>query len=78
MLDIKTATLVRKAINEHFSSPDMVSLEAVCRMQPVVQNTSGSGYTILALQYGDLTILVWVQFSEKLGIVIRRVKGQAW
>ena len=78
MLDIKTATLVRKAINEHFSSPDMVSLEAVCRMQPVVQNTSGSGYTILALQYGDLTILVWVQFSEKLGVMVIRVRGQAW
>lgn len=76
MLDIKTATLVHKAINKHF--PDMVSLEAVCRMQPVVQNTSGSGYTILALQYGDLTILVWVQFSEKLGVMVRRVKGQEW
>ncbi len=78
MLDIKTATIVRKAINEHFSSPDMVSLEAVCRMQPVVQNTSGSGYTILALQYGDLTILVWIQFSEKLGVRVIRVKSQAW
>lgn len=78
MLDIKTATIVRKAINEHFSSPDMVSLEAVCRMQPVVQNTSGSGYTILALQYGDLTILVWIQFSEKLGVRVIRVKSHAW
>ena len=78
MLDIKTATLVRKAINEHFSSPGMVSLEAVCRMQPVVQNTSGSGYTILALQFGDLTILVWVQFNEKLGVMVRSVKAQAW
>lgn len=78
MLDIKTATLVRKAINEHFSSTDMVSLEAVCRMQPVVQNTRGSGYTILALQYGDLTILVWVQFSEKLGVIVRGVADQAW
>ena len=78
MLDIKTATLVRKAINEHFSSPDTISLEAVCRMQPVVQNTNGSGYTILALQYGDLTILVWVQFSEKLGVIVRSVKAQAW
>lgn len=78
MLDIKAATLVRKAINEHFHSTDMVSLEAVCRMQPVVQNTRGSGYTILALQYGDLTILVWVQFSEKLGVMVRGVKAQAW
>ena len=78
MLDIKTATIVRKAINEHFSSPNMVSLEAVCRMQPVVQNTNGSGYTILALQFGDLTILVWVQFNEKLGVMVRSVKAQAW
>ena len=78
MLDIKTATLVRKAINEHFSLPDMVSLEAVCRMQPVVQNTSGSGYTILALQYGDITILVRVLFNEKFGVMVRSVAGQAW
>lgn len=78
MLDIKTATHVRKAINNHFSSPDMVSLEAVCRMQPVVQNTSGSGYTILALQCGDLTILVWVCFNEKLGVIVNRVAAQAW
>ena len=75
MLDIKTATIVRKAINEHFSSPNMVSLEAVCRMQPVVQNTNGIGYTILALQSGDLTILVWVQFNEKLGVMVRSVKS---
>ena len=56
----------------------MVSLEAVCRMQPVVQNTSGSGYTILALQCGDLTILVWVCFNEKLGVIVNRVAAQAW
>ncbi len=78
MLDIKTARIVREAINEHFSSPNMVSLEAVCRMQPVVQNTSGSGYTILALQFGDLTILVWVQFDEEQGVIVRSVKAQAW
>lgn len=78
MLDTKTATLVRKAINKHFSSPDMVSLEAVRRMQPVVKNTGGNDYTILALQFGDLTILVWVQFSEKLGVMVRKVESQAW
>ena len=78
MLDIKTATIIRSAINDHFSTPNMVSLESVCRMQPVPQNTTGSGYTILALQLGDLTILVWVQFSEKLGVIVRSVKAQAW
>lgn len=78
MLDIKTAALIRKAINEHFSNSDAVSLEAVCRMQPVVQNTRGSGYTILALQFGDLTILVWVQFNEEQGVIVRSVKAMAW
>ena len=47
-------------------------------MQPVVQNTNGIGYTILALQSGDLTILVWVQFNEKLGVMVKSVKAQAW
>ena len=78
MLDVKTATIVRKAINDHFNTLDMVSLESVCRMQPISQTTSGSGYTILGLQCGDLTILVWVQFSEKLGAIVRSVKTQAW
>jgi len=78
MLDIKTATIVRKAIIEHYSTPDMISLEAVCRMQPIVQNTVGSDYTILGLQFGDLTILVWVQFNEKLGVIVNGVKSQAW
>ena len=78
MLDIGTATFVHKAINEHFATLDMVSLEAVCRMQPVVQNTGSSGYTILALQFGDLTILVWVQFDEEFGVIVRSVKVQAW
>lgn len=78
MLDIKTATVVQKAINEHFSSSNPISLEAVCRMQPIPQNTSGSGYTILGLQLGDLTILVWVQFSEKLGVEVRKVNAMPW
>ena len=78
MLDFRTAQIVAKSINKHFNTPDAVSLESVCRMQPISQDTSGSGYTILGLQSGDLTILVWVQFSEKLGPIVRNVKTQAW
>ena len=78
MLDIRTATVIRKAINEHFSKPDVISLNAVCRMQPVVQNTDGAGYTVLALQYGDLTILVQVDFDEDRGVIVGGVKTQSW
>lgn len=83
MLDLKTAKIVQKAINDHFYSPSqtepMVTLEAVTRMEPVVQNTRGSGHTILALQYGDLTILVWVSIVEKPGaMVVNRVNSVSW
>lgn len=77
MIDIKSATLIRKAINEEMGS-EAVTLEDVCRMTPISQFSKGSGYTILALQCGDLTVLVWVQFSEKLGAIVRKVRTQAW
>ena len=77
MLDINTAKLVKGAIDKHFGK-EIIDLENVCRMQPVPVNTKGSGYTILSIQYGDLTILVWVQFSETLGVCVRAVKTQAW
>ena len=77
MLDIKTATLVKNAINKEMNG-EIATLEDACRMQQISQTTHGSGYTILALQYGDLTILVWIQFSEKLGAMVRKVKTQAW
>ena len=77
MLDIKTAKLVKDAIDKHFGK-EVVDLENVCRMQPVPVNTKGSGYTILSTQYGDLTILVWVQVNATLGVCVRAVKTQAW
>ena len=79
MLDIKNAKLIKEAIDKHFAphkSP--VDLETICRMQPVPVNVKGSGYTILSTQYGDLTILVWVQINETLGFTVRAVKTQAW
>ena len=79
MLDIKTAKIVKEAIDKHFAShKSPVDLETICRMEPIPVNTKGSGYTILGTQYGDLTILVWVQFNETLGVCVRAVKTQAW
>lgn len=77
MLDIKTAKLVKSAIDNHFGK-EIINLENVCRMQPVPVDTNSTGYTILATQYGDMTILVWVQFDETLGVCVRTVKTQCW
>lgn len=77
-MSIKDSKKIQKAINEHFST-NTISLEAVGRMQPVTKNSKdGNDYTILALQYGDLTILVWVQYDEKNNVIVRNVKAQAW
>lgn len=78
MLDIKTATVIRKHINNEIGS-EAISLEDVCRMEPLpVTTRSSSSYTILGLQYSDVSILVWVQFSEKLGVDVRKVKLCSW
>ena len=78
MLDVKNATIVRKAINDYLSTPNGGSLEAVCRMEPIAQSTASSGYTVLGLQSGDVTLLVWVQFDETSGIIVRSVKSIPW
>ena len=76
MLDIKTAYLIKNVIDKKVS-PDAVTMEDVCRMEPIQVSTKTSGYTILGTQCGDLTILVWVQFSD-LGACVRAVKTMAW
>ncbi|MBR6614072.1 MAG: hypothetical protein IKK84_04830 [Clostridia bacterium] len=76
MLDISTAKLVKKAIDDHFKK-EVISLESVCRMQPIEVNMRSDGYTILAIQHGDLTIMVWIQIGD-VGTIVRAVKTQAW
>ena len=78
MLDIKTAQLVKNAIDKHFGGKEFIDLENVCRMQSVPVNTKDGGYTILSTQYGDLTILVWIQVDATLGVCVRSVKTQSW
>lgn len=76
MLDMKSAKLIRDAINKYFDNK-VIDLENVCRMQPIQVNTNG-GYTILGIQRGDLTILVWVRFGEISGLNVLGVKALEW
>ncbi len=77
MLELSTAKIVRKAINKHLGA-EQVSLNAVCKMQPVMQGTTCDDFNILALQYSYYTILVWIEFNEKLGVIVRDVQTIAW
>jgi len=78
MLELRLGRIIKKALDEHYAphrSP--LSLDQVLRMRPI-PSTKGVGYTILAGQYGDLTILVWTQVDEDENVVVRGVKTQAW
>ena len=79
MLDIKAAKLIQKALDEYYAPhASNICLEDICRMQPIPVTTKDTGYTILALQFGDCTLMVWVQFNETLGVCVRGVKTQSW
>ena len=78
MLSIKEAQIVRDAVNSGlFNGKTVLSIEDVANMQPIPGTRSAASYTILAAQYGDLTILVWVQYTE-LGMRVRMARKQAW
>ena len=76
MLEKNNARAVREAVKKVLGID--LTWEEACKMQPIVQTPHGAGLTVLALQRGDLTILVWVKFDEVLGICIENVKSCAW
>lgn len=78
MLGLSDAKVIKEAINhECFNGEAVVSLEDVAQMQIIPGTRIGDSITVLALQYGDLTILAWVQFTE-IGMRVRKVRKQAW
>ncbi len=75
MLDFNTARIIKAAIKKE-TGIDLYTND-VCRMQPIPRHESG-GHSILAIQCGDLTILVWVYVDEAQGLRVVKVKTCAW
>ena len=76
MLEINNAKTIMEAVKKVLDIE--LTLEEACRMQPIPLSPEMRGYTILALQRGDSTILVWAKFSVVLGICIEKVKNCTW
>ena len=76
MLEKNDARAVKEAVKKVLDID--LTWEEVCRMQPITQTPHGPGLTILALQRGDHTILVWIKFSDVLGICVEAVKSCTW
>ena len=78
MLSTNDAQLVRNAVNrELFNDESIFSVEDAAQMQSLPGTRMGASITVLAIQYGDLTIMTWVQFTEH-GMRVRKVHSQAW
>ena len=78
MLDINTAKIVKKSIDDKFDGNGPLTLEDVVHMELIPKSERGLSCNILASQYGDLTILALVHFSEKSGVSVREVETLAW
>ena len=74
MLELSTAKVVKDALDKRFSM-DAISLACVCKMQPIQSNNNG--YTILALQYAELTIMVRIEITAS-GVRVVEIKTQEW
>ena len=77
MLDKSLCDLLYKSLKEYFGQ-EIVRIDDVAKMSIV----PGNGYMIFGHQYGDLTILVWIQIvfdSHNVSrYVVRGIKTQAW
>ena len=78
MMSIEDAKVIKNAVNNSlFDGETVLSLEDAAQMQPIPGSRGSDSITVLALQYGDLTIMVWVQFAQ-MGMRVRKVRKQAW
>ena len=72
--------MVLKKIKEHldnyFGGNSGIELEDLeFNRRPV--GKVGNSYTILAIQKGDLTILLWIKFRQD-GLKINKIKTVSW
>lgn len=83
MLDIKTARCIKEAINNRIGIS--IAVEDVCKMQMQPSTTSNTQLpseidmfpTILGIQWGAWTILVWIEFNDS-EIMVREVQKLEW
>ena len=66
----KTAKEIQSVVKRDIN----LDLEQIIRMSPISSNSARKSYRILALQMGDLTVLVWMTEDGS----VHRVKSVSW
>lgn len=68
----KTAKEIQSVVKRDINLD--LDLEQIIRMSPISSILGGKSYRILALQMGDLTVLVWMTEDGS----VHRVKSVSW
>ena len=67
---------IKEKLDNYFGGNSGIKLEDLeFNLRPV--GKAGNSYTILAIQKGDLTVLLWVKFRQD-GLQINKIKTVSW
>ena len=77
MLDLRIAQAIMDELEKEGRN-GLLKPEDVCRMQPIPTAPTRNGYTILGVQRGDATVLVWLHFENYSNIKIKKIQVIGW
>ena len=67
---------IKENLDNYFGGDSGIELEDLeFNLKPV--GKVGNSYTILAIQKGDLTVLLWIKFRQD-GLQINQIKTVSW
>lgn len=75
-MDFMVLKKIKEKLDNYFGGNSGIELEDLeFNLRPV--GKVGNSYTILAIQKGDLTVLLWVKFRQD-GLQINKIKTVSW
>ena len=75
-MDFMVVKKIKENLDNYFGGDSGIELEDLeFNLKPV--GKVGNSYTILAIQKGDLTVLLWIKFRQD-GLQINQIKTVSW
>lgn len=75
-MDFMVLKKIKENLDNYFGGNSGIELEDLeFNLKPV--GKVGNSYTILAIQKGDLTVLLWIKFRQD-GLQINQIKTVSW
>lgn len=75
-MEIMVLKKIKEKLDNYFGGDSGIELEDLeFNLRPI--GKVGNSYTILAIQKGDLTVLLWIKFRQD-GLQINQIKTISW